>query len=187
MQTFVILLRGINVGGKNMLPMKALVPLLSAHQYQNISTYIQTGNIVLTAQGGPQQITPEQTKLEQTKLEQDIKDIITNNFGFTPNVFAISADEFSAAVSNNPYKDIDGKLVHLYFCQYNINLNLDKTNKYLAESESYQIKNNVLYLHAPDGIGRSKLVANIEACLGQSGTGRNLNTVNKIITMLGGE
>lgn len=182
MQTFVILLRGINVGGKNMLPMKALVPLLSAHQYQNISTYIQTGNIVLTAQSCSQKI-----PTEQANLEQDIKDIIANNFGFTPNVFAISADEFSAAVSNNPYKDIDGKLVHFYFCQQNIDLNLDKTNKYLADSESYQVKNNVLYLHAPDGIGRSKLVANIETCLGQAGTGRNLNTINKIITMLEGE
>lgn len=186
MQTFVILLRGINVGGKNMLPMKALVPLLTANQYQDVTTYIQTGNIVLKAPQSSKQANPEHAPAEQ-EIENTIAALISSNFGFTPSVFVISSNKFSAAVNNNPYKDIDGKFVHFYFCQENIDLNLDKTNKWLANSESYQVKNNVLYLHAPEGIGRSKLVANIEACLGQAGTGRNLNTVNKIITMLGGE
>ncbi len=71
-----------------------------------------------------------------------------------------------------------------FFCHNNIELNLEKINKYLGDSEAFHIDNNVFYLHAPDGIGRSKLVANIEACLGQTATGRNLNTINKIALML---
>jgi uncharacterized protein (DUF1697 family) len=176
MQTFVILLRGINVGGKNMLPMKELVPLLKANDYQDVSTYIQTGNIVLKATDS----------LKKTILEQDIKELITNHFGFTPNVFAITANEFNQVAADNPYKEKDGKLVHLYFCQKNIDLNLEKTHKWLAETEAYQAKANVFYLYAPEGIGRSKLVANIEGCLNQAGTGRNLNTVNKITVMIKG-
>lgn len=169
MQTFVILLRGINVGGHNKLPMKELVPLLKANQYQDISTYIQTGNIVLTAENNP---------------EQDIKHMIASHFGFTPDVFVISVADFSLAVANNPYHEFDGKLVHLYFCQHIIELNMEKIKKWIGLTESYHIEQNILYLHAPDGIGRSKLVANIESCLNQTGTGRNLNTINKISIML---
>jgi uncharacterized protein (DUF1697 family) len=57
-------------------------------------------------------------------------------------------------------------------------------DKYLAGSEEYSINDKVFYLHAPEGIGRSKLIANIERCLGQAATGRNLNTVNKVSAML---
>lgn len=169
MQTFIVLLRGINVGGHNKLPMKDLVPLLKSYHYQDISTYIQTGNILLSAKYNP---------------EQDIKKLITLNFGFTPSVFVISVSDFSTAVANNPYQNFDGKLVHFYFCQAPIQLNLEKTQKWQSSTESYHIADNVFYLHAPDGIGRSKLVANIESCLGQAGTGRNLNTINKITMML---
>lgn len=52
------------------------------------------------------------------------------------------------------------------------------------ESEQYQLKDKVFYLHAPDGIGRSRLVANIESCLGVPETGRSLNTINKLAVML---
>jgi uncharacterized protein (DUF1697 family) len=52
--------------------------------------------------------------------------------------------------------------------------------KSISDNENYKLVRNVFYIHAPDGIARSKLVANIEACLGVSATGRNLNTVNKI-------
>jgi len=90
----------------------------------------------------------------------------------------------SISFLNNPYKNFEGKFVHFYFCEKEITLDQDKLDKYIVVSEEYQVKDNVFYLHAPEGIGRSKLVANIESCLGQSSTGRNLNTINKINTML---
>jgi uncharacterized protein (DUF1697 family) len=107
MQTFVILLRGINVGGNNLLPMKTLVPLLIASGYQDISTYIQTGNIVLTSNS-------------DTNPEQDIKALITEQFGFTPNTFVIQANEFSESVANNSYQSFDCKFVHFFFCVLDI-------------------------------------------------------------------
>ncbi|WP_286235821.1 DUF1697 domain-containing protein [Thalassotalea sediminis] len=169
MEKFVVLFRGINVGGNNLLPMKALVPLLEDNHYQNISTYIQSGNVVLESQEDP---------------TVNIQNIVTNHFGFTPKVISFKEDEWLNAFDNNPYTAFEGKFVHLYFCNNTIVLDSEKLTKYISHSEQYHINDNVFYLHAPDGIGRSKLIANIERCLQQDATGRNLNTVKKLSSML---
>ncbi|MBA6354187.1 DUF1697 domain-containing protein [Colwellia sp. BRX8-4] len=169
MQKFIVLFRGINVGGNNILPMKELVPLLEQSGYESVSSYIQSGNIVLKSPKNP---------------TEQVQSIISKNFGFAPAVFSLEESVFSTSALNNPYKEFEGKFVHFYFCKNNINLVQDKLNKYISSSEEYTVKGNVLYLYAPQGIGRSKLVANVESCLGQSATGRNLNTINKISTML---
>ena len=169
MHRFILLLRGVNVGGKNLLPMKEFVSLLQQSGYESVSSYIQSGNIVL--------------KSLQNPLEQ-VQNIVSENFGFSPKAFILDESAFSISALNNPYKELEGKLVHFYFCKNDINLVHDKLSKYIAGSEEYTVKGNVFYLHAPEGIGRSKLVANIESCLGQSATGRNLNTINKISSML---
>jgi uncharacterized protein (DUF1697 family) len=76
--------------------------------------------------------------------------------------------------------------VHFYFCAGAISLDKQKLAKFASVSERIELIDNVFYLHAPDGIGRSKLGVNIESCLGVSATGRNLNTVNKLVDMLAG-
>lgn len=169
MDKFILLFRGINVGGKNLMPMKALIPMLEQHGYQEVSSYIQSGNVVL--------------KSDLVSTDK-IKNIITKNFGFTPEVLVLNQAEFLQAQDNNQYKNKEGKFVHFYFCKQTIEVNKTKLLQYIADTEQYEVIGNVFYLHAPNGIGRSKLVANIQACLGQSATGRNLNTVNKISNML---
>ncbi|PKI16850.1 DUF1697 domain-containing protein [Colwellia sp. 12G3] len=169
MKKYIILFRGINVGGKNLLPMKELVPLLENSLFKDVSSYIQSGNLVLKSASEP---------------AEAIARIVLDSFGFSPDIFTLNAAEFATALTHNPYQAFEGKFVHFYFCHHSIELNQEKMAKYLAESEEYLLKGKVFYLHAPDGIGRSKLVANIEACLGQPATGRNLNTANKISTML---
>ena len=169
MHKFIIFFRGINVGGNNLLPMKELVPLLKQNGYESVSSYIQSGNIVLKSPNNP--------------VEQ-VQSLVSENFGFSPVLLTLGEPAFSTSVLNNPYKEFEGKFVHFYFCENDITLDMDTLNKYITSSEEYTVKGNVFYLHAPEGIGRSKLVANIESCLGQSATGRNLNTVNKISSML---
>ncbi|AAZ24270.1 MULTISPECIES: DUF1697 domain-containing protein [Colwellia] len=169
MEKYVILFRGINVGGKNLLPMKALVPLLEEAEFEEISSYIQSGNVVLKSSTNPADV---------------IHKLVMDNFGFSPELFILNEAEFSSAMTNNPYQTFEGKFVHFYFCHNAIELNQEKMTKYLAESEVYLVKDKVFYLHAPHGIGRSKLVTNIEACLGQPASGRNLNTTNKVSAML---
>lgn len=169
MKKFIILFRGINVGGNNLLPMKAFVPLLEQRKFEGVSSYIQSGNVVLKSTENP---------------TDQLQSIVSENYGFSPNIFTLDEPAFLTSVLNNPYKDYEGKFVHFYFCKTDINLVHDKLNKYIADSEEYTVAGNVFYLHAPKGIGRSKLVANIESCLGQSTTGRNLNTINKLSAML---
>ena len=169
MQRYIILLRGVNVGGKNLLPMKPLVSLLEQQGFQQVVYYIQSGNIVLNSVTQP------------CKL---ISTIIHKNFGFTPNIFALTAPDFLVATKANPYQQFEGKFVHFYFCENPIAPNLLKIEQWISATESYHIEDNVFYLHAPEGIGRSKLVLNIESCLGQPSTGRNLNTINKITNLL---
>lgn len=165
MKTYIVLLRGVNVGGKNLLPMKPFVSLLEQNDFQKVKYYIQSGNIVLESKSDP---------------NKKIQDIIYQQYNFMPDIFTLTVSDFASVVNNNPYKEQEGKLVHFYFCENAIALNLEKMNHWISSTEKYQVINNVFYLFAPEGIGRSKLVANIGACLQQSGTGRNLNTINKI-------
>lgn len=169
MKKFLILFKGVNVGGKNLLPMKELVALLEQNNYQEVSSYIQSGNIVLKCGSNP---------------TQNLKNIIAENYNFTPEIFVLNETELSIAMVNNPFNEYEGKFVHFYFSHDSIELNLTKLNKYIDQSEEYYLKDNVFYLHAPNGIGRSKLISNIESCLGQTATGRNLNTVNKVSAMI---
>jgi len=165
MKKFIILFKGVNVGGKNLLPMKALVSLLEQHNYHDVSSYIQSGNIVLKCKSEP---------------TEDLKAIINDNFGFSPEVFVVDESQWLAILQANPYQACEGKFVHFYFCHNSIEINSERLTKYIAPTEAYFVQGNVFYLHAPDGIGRSKVVSNIESCLGQLTTGRNLNTTNKI-------
>lgn len=167
--TYVVLLRGVNVGGKNLLPMKTLSAFLSDHGFQTVKTYIQSGNIVLKAKTNP---------------STSIAILIEEYFGFTPEIMVLSQESFHSAVSNNPYSAYEGKCVHYYFCQSLPTIDHEKLTKLASNTEQYQLIDKVFYLYAPDGIGRSKLVAKIEQCLAVSATGRNLNTVNKLAEML---
>ncbi len=169
MKTYVVLLRGVNVGGKNLLPMRELKPLLEESGFKNIKTYIQTGNIVLQA-----------IKEEINKIGF----IIENNFGFLPEIIVLECSEFERITDQNPFKSAEGKSAHIYFCQKKPNLDLTKLESLIATSENFSLNETTFYLSAPEGIGRSKLVAKLEQCLGTVATGRNLNTINKIKLML---
>lgn len=168
MKTYIVLFRGINVGGKNLVPMKDLVEILGQHNYQHIRTYIQSGNIVLQNHEKP----------------EDIAAIVQDRFGFKPEVYVLEAAEFIAAVENNPFESPRGKEIHLYFCKETPEPDGARLEKYKSDSEKYHLEGQVFYLFAPDGIGRSKLVANIETCLGVTVTGRNLNTIHKLQQMV---
>lgn len=168
MNTYIILLRGINVGGKNEIPMKELKVLLEKNGFEHVKTYIQSGNVVFESISKP---------------NTDIGKIIQKKFGFNPKFLLLSEKDLLSAVMNNPYQGYEGKFVHFYFCEKTPSMNTEKIEKMASNTENYQLIDNVFYLHAPEGIARSKLVVNIESCLGVSATGRNLNTVNKIMAL----
>ncbi len=169
LNTYIILLRAVNVGGKNLIPMKTLKSALTDGGFEKVHTYIQSGNILLQSKSNP---------------SNKIVSIIENQFGFRPSVLAISKESFEKTLKENPFPSENRKIVHLYFCHKTPLLNKKKLESFIAKDESFKLLGKIFYLHAPSGIGRSKLVANIEACLGVTATGRNLNTILKLNEML---
>jgi uncharacterized protein (DUF1697 family) len=175
MKTYIALFRGINVGGNNVLPMKDLVALLENLGSQNVKTYIQSGNVVF------------QTKEEDASLLSDkIRAAIKKSHGFEPNVLLLEVEEIEKAVGSNPFPEAESepKTLHLFFLSsMPKNPDYDALESIKGDRERFALKDGVFYLHAPDGIGRSKLAANAEKVLGVAITGRNWRTVRKVMAM----
>ena len=148
--------------------MKELAKLLEENDCHDVKTYIQSGNVVFKSRKPP----------------DNIGLLIEQKHGFKPDILTLRKDEFLGFVNGNPFSSTIGNQVHFYFCKDNPNANLAKLEALKSESEEFLIKDKVFYLHAPDGIGRSKLAANAERHLGAVATARNLNTVNKLVEML---
>lgn len=174
MTAYVALFRGINVGGKNSLPMQDLRDILSSLGCENIRTYIQSGNAVFVsaAQAG--------------ELAATIKAAIDNRFGFAPEVLLLTVRRLKAIAAANPFPDAESepKFLHILFLTEAADeADLDALNDVRAPSERFVLTDDALYLHAPEGIARSKFAARVERCLGVAATGRNWNTVSKIIEL----
>lgn len=175
MKTYVALFRGINVGGNNVLPMKELVTVLESIGAQNTNTYIQSGNVVF------------QSKETNTSLLSNrIRAAIKKSHGFEPQVLLLELEEMERAVKSNPFPEAESepKTLHLLFlASVPKNPDYDALKSIKTDRERFVLKGSVFYLHAPDGIGRSKLAANAEKLLGVWVTGRNWRTVCKIMAM----
>ncbi|MDC6355366.1 MULTISPECIES: DUF1697 domain-containing protein [unclassified Robiginitalea] len=171
MKTWVVLLRGINVGGKHIVPMKELREALEADGFAAVRTYIQSGNLVFNFPGPP-----------ETRIGEQIE----KNFGFSPWVLALSPEELRQAAAANPFRDDAGKTVHFFFLDREPeSVNRDLAEELRANSEQWALTGRVAYLRAPDGIGRSKLASKMDRVFpGTQITARNRNTVEKLLGML---
>ena len=148
MNTFIALFRGINVGGRNLLPMKELAAIMEECGHSDIRTWIQSGNVVFRS---------------GTVSTSEIADLIEVKKGFRPGIFVLSVSELEAALGNNPFKTAEGKACHFFFCMHQPeSVDEERLNQLKSGTEEYALKRNVFYLHAPDGIGRSKLAAQVE-------------------------
>lgn len=174
MNTYIALLRGINVGGKNILSMNDLVSIFAALNYENIKTYIQSGNVVFQSR-----------KKVAKKVAVEISKLVKAKKGFEPKVLILEADELKVAIANNPFPTTDGKALHFYFLESRTNQpNMERLMSLKSESEEFELNQKVFYLYAPLGIGRSKLASEVEKALGISVSARNWNTVNKILSLV---
>jgi len=177
MTRWVILLRGINVGGKNRLPMAELRALLSGLGYHDVQSYIQSGNCLLSS-----------TISDKAAIEQSIQSAIQAAYDFSPQVFALSVGTLEQAYQNNPYRvdDESGAQVHFYFLSTAApNPDPAALDALRAESEAFTLTDTVFYLYAPQGAGRSKLAAGAGRKLGVPVTARNLRTIKKLLSMAG--
>ena len=174
MTSYIALLRGINVGGHNLLPMKELTAILTGLGCQNVLTYIQSGNVVFQA-----------AIKDKNIFAGEISTKILENFSFAPKILLLSREELETAIKNNPFDTQSGKILHFFFLDAPpADPDMKKMNALKSASESFQLIESVLYLYTPEGIGRSKLAAGIERCLGVAVTARNWNTIQKLQAMI---
>ena len=177
MTIWVALFRGINVGGKNRLPMKDLVEDLEHLGCTGVTTYIQSGNAVF-----------RRPATQAGTFAMRIEAALVDRRGIETRVRLLSARELGTAIDLNPFENAtdDPKSLHVFFlASVPDTSKLQSLNEALndakADSESTSLQGDLLFLHAPDGIGRSKLAAKVEKLLGISATSRNWRTV---ITLL---
>jgi uncharacterized protein (DUF1697 family) len=175
-EKYVALFRGINVGGHNRLPMGELKQLLQDLGLREVETYIQSGNVVFASQAA---------RVEA--LGERIREAVEEQFGFAPVVLVLRAGAFEKVVAANPYPEAtsEPKTLHCYFLVAEPHdPDLDELESLKKESEQFALHGKVFYLHAPEGIGRSKLAERVEKALGVPATARNWRTVERISTMI---
>lgn len=175
MATWIALFRGINVGGNNILPMAELRQGLQSIGLENPRTYIQSGNCVF-----------ESSVRSAKSLGTQISELIEQQRGFRPSVLALKASDLQNAIDANPFPKATEapKTLHFSFLESKPKKpDLDGLAAIQAAKERWQLIDKVFYLHAPDGIARSKLAQRAEKLLGVTATARNYNTVAKLVTM----
>lgn len=178
MSRFVVLLRGVNVGGRNSLPMREFSSSLESLGAFEVKTYIQSGNAVFD----------HRSKLPK-RFAADLRGSILERKGFEPHVMILPFSEFVEAMETNPFPEweTEPKALHLGFLDGDAkNADISRLESLAAGNEQFRLQESRFYLAAPDGIGKSKLAAGAEKCLGVPMTMRNWRTVCKIRDMGGG-
>jgi len=173
---YIVLFRGINVGGNGRLPMKELVSLLENLRAKNVRTYIQSGNAVFES--------PEKDK---SKLSRQIAAEVKKRHGFEPHVLVLNVGALEEAIANNPFPEAvdDPSKLHLGFlASVPKSPDMEKLESFRKDNERFRLIGSVFYLHAPEGVGRSKLAANSEKLLGVPMADRNWRTVCKLYAMV---
>jgi uncharacterized protein (DUF1697 family) len=175
MRTYVALFRGINVGGHNRLPMEDLVAAMESVGARDVATYIQSGNAVFRNEG-----------TDASSLSDAIKAAIEGRHGFGPQVLVLESEKIERVVGSNPFPEAESepKTLHAYFLAASPrHPDLDGLEDIKGDRERFILSDDVFYLHAPDGMGRSKLAANAEKLLGVPTTARNWRTVLRVMEM----
>ena len=174
MPLYVALLRGINVGGHNKLPMADLRATATECGFGDVQTYIQSGNVVFTS------------RLGAAKVATTLHDAILAESGVDSRVVVRTAADLDAVVADNPFlaRGADDKLVHVCFLYEESTPTLDAVDPKTYAPEQVEVLGAHAYLHTPNGMGRSKLAnETMMRKLGIQGTARNWRTVTTLAEM----
>lgn len=177
MQTIVSLLRAVNVGGHAVIKMAALKNLYQSLKFQDVQTYVQSGNVVFRTESA-----------DLSAVAAKIRTGIEKRFRVTPGVMLRTLDDMRRIVKKNPFAKrsaIEPAKLHVYFLNSILtraaaaelrNLRLDPEEMIPSSSE--------LFIYFPNGAGKSKLPwRTVEKICTAPGTARNWNTVTKLLEM----
>ena len=173
----VALLRGINVGGKNRLPMEDLASMFREAGCNEVRTYIQSGNVVFRA---------------DPALAEDIPSLISasilSQFGYRVPVVTRTACEFQEIVQANPFAEVGAeanKLHVMFLADLPDRAHVDALDPNRSPGDEFAVLGREVFLHCPNGVARSKLTNSyFDSSLSTTSTSRNWRTVGKLLEMV---
>jgi uncharacterized protein (DUF1697 family) len=176
---FVALLRGINVGGKNSLPMRDLVAIFEDLGCKQVRTYIQSGNVVFEA-----------SEALGRRVPDAVTRAIAKEANLTIPVVTRTAAELAKNLRDNPYlgKKADPARLYVAFLATKPSFaQIGALDPKRSPGDEFVVKGRDVYLHLPNGAGKTKLTnAYLDAKLGTVSTLRNLATVQQLVAMCEG-
>jgi uncharacterized protein (DUF1697 family) len=176
MPVVISMLRGVNVGSHNRIKMDALRAVYESLGLLDVQTYVQSGNVVFR--------TKERSLVS---LGKRIEAAIEASFGFRPLVVLRSTSEMRRAIAKNPFAErhVDpDRLLVTFLASVPDAEALDKALAISTDPEELRIDGSEAYIYFPNGMARPKMSwPRIEKALKTSGTGRNWNTVTKLLEM----
>lgn len=167
MKTYIALLRGINVGGNNIIPMSELKSICEGLCFEHVRTYIQSGNVLF------------KSVLAEEELIKKLEDALFAEKNKHLPVIIRSAEEMESVIADNPFPDAEPAKVGVTFFKELVPEDA-LASITIPGSEEINILGREIFVHYPEGMGRSKL--KFPKAL-QGGTVRNINSVNKLVEM----
>ena len=173
---YVALLRGINVGGKNLLPMLDLIALFDGAGCTNAQSYIQSGNIVFRA-----------SPAVAARIPAVIAKAVTERFGFEAPVLVRSDEDLARVAKENPFlgAGADEALLHVAFLAESPGAaQVAALDAGRSPPDEFTVRGREIYLRCPNGMARTRLTNQyFDAKLSTTSTMRNWRTVLKLLDM----
>src|SRR4051794_14053197 len=170
---YILLFRG--VGGATQLPTAPLREALTAAGFENVATYINSGNAVL------------RSELSREKVIAVVAEICKDRFNFTKAILAPTLDEWSALIANNPFPhavEVPRSLHAAVLAEIPGKEAVGRLRAFATAGEGIEVVGRVAYLHTPDGFGTSKLAEKFDKGIGVVNSARNWNTVLKLMELV---
>lgn len=162
MKTYIAFLRGVNVGGNTALPMARLKSICQDIGFENVRTYIRSGNVLF------------ESELSEEMLVEKLEDALYISEQKHIPVIIRSGNELENILNRNPFANANPSQVGVMFFADSIPKNLLE-GLTIPGPEELEISRQEIYIHFPNGMGRSKLK------LPKTGTMRNINTITRLV------
>jgi uncharacterized protein (DUF1697 family) len=175
--TYLALFRGINVGGKNKLPMKDLKEMFIASGCEDVKSYIQSGNVIFRASPAVSESLPSLIAAK-----------VADSFGHRPPLILRTAGQLREVISNNPFlqQGLPEDTLHVMFlADLPVPRQVDALDPDRSRPDAFLVRGREVYLHLPNGVADTKLTnAYFDSKLATISTGRNWRTVTRLLAMM---
>lgn len=173
METYIALLRGINVSGKNLIKMDALREACGKFGLTNVQTYIQSGNLIF-----------QYKETDNSQLAKDIEDLILKEFQMQVPVMVLTKTELNSILEKNPFLNDLSKYKSGLYISFLSEKSASQIHSTEFAPEEYYISGRAVYLYCSLGYGKTKLNNNFfEKKLKLKASTRNLKTSEELLRM----